>query len=112
MRVRACNTCNKPIPEDSEFCFFCGNRVSVEKVERLGTVDITATAVDIKDWWRYAMVFTFLCLAFLVFGTLSILLDLPLWCTIFCFIALAFCLAVALYSHRKVYDLKRRLRGR
>jgi len=112
MRVRACPTCNKPIPEDIEICFFCGNRVSVEKVERLRTVDITATLEDIKDWRRDEIVLIFLCLDFLVLGTLSMLLDLPLWCTIFCFIALAVCLTVALYSHRKVYDLKRRLRGR
>ena len=96
----------------SNFAFFCGNRVNVEKVERLRTANVTVIAEDIKHWWRAEMVFTFCCLVFLVLGTLSMLLDFPLWCTIYCIIVLAVCLAVALYSHRKVYDLKRQLSGR
>ena len=106
--MRVCPYCNRPILDDSESCPICGKRFGVEKVERLGTVDITATPEDINDWRRDEMVFTFFCLAFLVFGTLSMLLDFSLWCTILCFIALAVCLPVALYSHREVTDLKKR----
>ena len=122
--MRVCPYCNRPILDDSEsclicgrrfrveseFCPICGKRFEVEKVERLGTVDITATPEDINDWRRDEMVFTFFCLAFLGLGTTSMLLDFPVWCTILCtilcFIALAVCLAVVLYSHRKVTDLK------
>ena len=107
-----CLSCKKPIPYDSKYCMYCGNMVSVEKVERLGTVDITTTLKDIKDWRRDEIVFTFFCLAFLVLGILSILLDFPAWCTILCFIALAVCLAVILYSHHKVTDLKRQPKER
>jgi len=108
--MRVCPYCNRPILDDSESCPICGKRFGVEKVERLGTVDITATPEDINDWRRDEMVFTFFCLAFLGLGTTSMLLDFPVWCTILCtilcFIALAVCLAVVLYSHRKVTDLK------
>ena len=135
--MRECPFCNRPILYVSKYCVYCGNRVVVEKVgpvditatpvekveevravdiaatpvKKVRTVNITVTAEDIKHWWRAEWVFTFCCLAFIVLGTLSILLDFPLWCTIYCIIALAVCFTVALYSYSKFTDLKKRLRG-
>ena len=100
-----CPFCNMPIPEDIEVCSICWSSVSAEKVEEVG---ITATCKDTKEWQRYKTFCAYLCLALFVFGITLILLNSPLWFTIFSFILSVFCLAVVLYSHRKVTDLKRR----
>ena len=106
--MRVCPSCNKPILEDSEVCLFCDKKVEVEESKPRDTSSIQK---DIKDWRLYEIAFTFGCLVFIVFGTLSILRDLAVWYTIFCFVVLAICLTVTLCSYRKINDLKRRLRG-
>ena len=116
--MQKCRFCNRLILEDSESCPFCGGRVREERVERLGTVrtpattsDITATPADMKDWQRDELVFIFFCLACLCLGMVSIFLDVAGWATILCFILAALFLAMIVYSHVKVTDLKRRLRA-
>lgn len=34
-----CNHCNRKITNDTKFCNFCGNEVSAEKLEVIGSVD-------------------------------------------------------------------------
>ena len=113
-----CPFCNRPILEDSEFCPICGERVREKKVERLGAVrtpstprKITATSEDIKDWQWDEMVFTLFFLASLCLGTGSILLDVAGWVTILCLMLAALFLAMIVYSHVKVTNLKKRLGG-
>jgi len=106
--MKVCPNCNRPIQEDSEFCPIGG--VRVKKVDREGTVDVTATPEDIKDCQRDELVFTYFGLAFFVLGITSMLIHVAGWCTVLCFIGLAFFLAVVLYSHRKVADLRGQLR--
>ena len=117
--MQVCPHCNKPILDNIEFCPICGSRVNVEKVKKAGTVhmtetseDVTATLEKIKDWWRSRMVFFFSCLVCLVLAIIAILLDRPIWVTILCFIAAVFFIAMLVYSHVKISNLKRRLRGR
>jgi hypothetical protein len=85
--------------------------IPVVKVEKVVAADITEIPVHIKHWRLAEMVFISLCLVFLVVGIITILLDSPIWITILCFIGLALHLAMLIYSHRKVTDLKRQLKG-
>lgn len=116
--MQVCPTCNKPILDNSEFCPFCGERVREEKVERLGTVrrpatrrEITATPEDTKDWQRDEMVFTFFSIVCLGLAIVSIKLDVAGWATILCLILAAVFMAMIVYSHVKVTNLKKRVGG-